>query len=76
MEAEGWLSARKAATATGRHIVTIHKQAKAGRIIAMRNGNRLYVSVVSLLELYDDNPLMQQRIRAMGVVPREISYEQ
>lgn len=70
MEAGGYVSAAKAALATSRAVSTIHRQVEREELASTRAGRELYVSVQSLLDLYDGNDIITARIRELGVEPK------
>lgn len=73
MEAAGFVSAARAAEIVGRELSTIHRWANEGKCQCARSGRRLYIELVSLREVFLDNPVVLQRIdlAATPTVPQD-----
>ena len=54
------------ARAIGRDLSTVHRWASAGRVKATRSGGtRLYIEVKSVIELFDGNPIVAERLKEL-----------
>ena len=72
MREAGYVTATDAAQAIGAdNVGTIHRMVKAGKLRGARAGRHWYVSVASLLKAHKDAPPIIERIRALGVEPKE-----
>ncbi len=72
MREAGFVSAAAAAEAVGvANVGSIHRMAKTGQLRGARAGRNWYVSVKSLLAAYADAAPILERIKALGVEPKD-----
>lgn len=72
MRQNGYVTASEAAEAIGcDQIGSVHRMLKTGRLQGARAGKHWYVSVKSLLEAHKDAPPLIERIKALGVEPKD-----
>lgn len=72
MRDAGYVTASEAAEAIGcDQIGSVHRMVRTGRLQGARAGKHWYVSVKSLLEAHKDAPPLLDRIKALGVEPKD-----